>query len=409
MSRLFASPARTGKPAAHPTPARAEPRAPPMSSVAEAVAFHPFDRVSGGRLDSTTSAGFPPLTVTTPDDPSEREADRIADAVMSGGAAAQVSAIPLTPRLQRQVEKDQPTALDRDPEATTEAEDDEDENGREPTEEDAPAGLESEPPGADSGTTRSSQPGSTAKPKFRRKRHHGGPFSGIGTNVFGGKRGKILRTWGWSWGKIKTKGTPATETSRSITLTSLDSDQISITGDSLSPLGGAFYAGESIAGLIEVPGFERRAAVSAPPPVPGRALNETISAVTSTQVVTATLQYRFGDVSDPVPGPRAQAVVEAFVGGTWIRVFTTNLVSTGGTWQTATLPGLMPETTYRVRIWAEYWDLNSQPGPQWYDPRTTVDYSFQIQEVSTTQATITRKRPGKRVIVKDKKRLRLRL
>lgn len=247
--------------------------------------------------------------------------------------------------------------------------------------------------------------------KFRRKPHRTKSFSGR-TGIFGGKRGKHLRNWGWSWGNVKTQRDPSTKHTREQVLTSADSAKAK-TGDSEITAHGALgYYGEKIAGQVEVSNFEGSCGVSVITPTPTLAFNETSSLISSRTVTTGTLTYRFGDSSDPSSGPRGRILVERQdpTTGSWVTIHDTRWITTQGEWKTDSLNGkLSPNANYRVRVFAEYWKNTLSPGYQWGDGRTQVDYSLEIQQNTTARFAITKTKVGKSKVTKEAHKLRIRL
>lgn len=245
---------------------------------------------------------------------------------------------------------------------------------------------------------------------WRKKPHRSKKFEGR-TWIFGGKRGKYLKNWIWTWGRGKTQQGPATTTTRTASLTAQAIEAIPITGDSnITAHGAAFYAGQPIAGTTPLDGFTQQVAVSVTPPAPSLGANETATLLAGATQMTAALTYRVGDTDDP-GRPRAQFIVDVLGPGmSWTPIFTTAWTNTNGQWQTVPLPAgiLVPNANYRVRVIVEWWNLNGLTGYQWGDGRAQVDYSLGITQIEQRTFAITKTTAGKKTQVKKPKSFRLR-
>jgi hypothetical protein len=222
--------------------------------------------------------------------------------------------------------------------------------------------------------------------------------------LFGGRLGRYRRILCWSWGKIVIKPLPPSYREREVELKGNDASGIPLMGDSLtSRHGHAFYKGQPIAGITEVRQFERSAYISAPVPEPTLAPNETSSIISIKDVVKGTLTYRIGERNDTQSSPKAQIKVERFNPdtGEYDLIHNTGLITTKDAEKEVILDSkLSPDSEYRVRVFAEYWDLTPEPGYQGQDGRTLIDYSFKIQQQTTEKIAITRTLSGKSKTVK---------
>lgn len=249
--------------------------------------------------------------------------------------------------------------------------------------------------------------------KFRRRRQRGGPFSGRLTGVFGGKRGKILKNWTWTWGRPRTKSGKSFATSKTVERKRANTAEIAQTGDTQITLhGAAFYKGEPIAGTIEIENFERSTYLDLIVPTPQLTPKQTCSLISSESTVVGTIQYRLGDALDTASGPKGRLIVEQQdkTTGVWSQVHDTGWLATNYAWVNETLPStLVPNTNYRVRVFTEYWDIVSRPGYQWADGRTQVDYSLTIAGNASAQFLVETTKVGAPEILKKSKSLRLRL
>lgn len=284
----------------------------------------------------------------------------------------------------------------------------EDEDEDEEREHDEPEGK------ALSGKRRTKGPGDTPKPgKAVRRRHNQRSrfFAGLLTNIFGGMRGKYFKNWVWSWGKVKTERGPSSQKTREQVLRASDADSVR-EGDSLiTAHGAAFYQGEPIAGTVPLPNFEGQASVAVATPTVTLAPNEVASAPAVTKTVTGTLEYSFGDAGDPASGPQAQIIVERFDGvAGWTVIHDTKWLTTRGKTKVDVLDAkLTTDAVYRVRVFAQYWNLTGSGEYQWGDGRTQVDYVLKIQEQVTAKVIITKTKAGKSRVTKGAHKIRLKL
>jgi hypothetical protein len=245
----------------------------------------------------------------------------------------------------------------------------------------------------------------------RRKVQRSRSFSGRGTGVFGGMRGKYLRHWSWLFGAPKTKREPSTKTTREVELRASGTATIPLTGDSNITMHGAlFYNGEPIAGQVDLSNFESDVGLFVDEPNPSLAFNESSSTISVERIATGSLTYRIGDASDPTPGPRARLVVKRNVLGAWVDVYDTGLVTTRGAMQTVNLDDVVvPDAEYRVCVEADYWKRVSGKEYKWGDGRTQVDYALDLNEEVVKRVQVTKTVAGKSVVTKKARRFTLRL
>lgn len=339
-------------------------------------------------------------------DAGEREATAAAAGVAANQAVA-VHAAWSRPAVQRQTEEEE----DALPDVDLEPEEEVDGDGAE-AEEDVSAEEEEESTPGTTAHDEGTGDGKKPKPLKRRRRpHRTSNFWGRGTRIFGGKRAKYVRHWRWTWGSAKTEREPSTVTTREQELAAQSTAQIPVTGDSkITAHGAAFYKGEPVAGTTEVESFEREISIGTGTPKPALSASEKSTLTSVNRTVTGTLQFRFGDESDPATGPRARIIVERQVALAWVPVYATGWLNTQNAWQTVTLDDLLsPDSTYRVRVEAEYWELGLTPGHQWADGRTQVDYLLQLQQQVTAAYEITRTKSGKTKVIKKAGGFSLRL
>jgi hypothetical protein len=334
----------------------------------------------------------------------------------------------INPGVQRQAESDEESepypeqemdsaSVDDDSESKMPGSDDADFDDELEDESEEHADVSQEPGDSDVKTEEVAEPAEgprkkKKKPlKFRRKPHRTKSFSGR-TGIFRGKRGKYRRNWQWTWGNVETQRDPPTKKTREQTLTASDSAEAEAGDSKITAHGALFYKNEAIAGIVELSNYEEEAEVSVTPPTPSLAFNETGAQISSSTSVTGTLQYKFGEESDPPRGPRGRILVERLdpLTGSWITVHDTAMITTKGQWRTDRLDSkLSPDAKYRVRVFTQYWENTFSPGYQWGDGRTQVDYSFKIQQSVTTKVAITKTRVGKSKITKKARSFRLRL
>ncbi len=104
MSHAFASSTKSDE-ASHRRPSTAHaapPKLEPVGTLSPGMVLQRCACGGGCPACQAKAAGLPPLTINAPDDAYEREADRVADAVMAGGAAAPtMAALPAISQLQR--------------------------------------------------------------------------------------------------------------------------------------------------------------------------------------------------------------------------------------------------------------------------------------------------------------------
>jgi hypothetical protein len=353
-------------------------------------------------------------------DPYERQADAVADALACGestGVSLQRYGRPPTLGLSQQhvgkvstVQrtpsngKDKPTTNPTDPkliEPTEIVEEDPVEEAERAADETAESGGEGD----------STQP-PRKKAAWRKRGQHSRLFSGALTDLFGGKHGKHLKHWIWSWGRVKFGKPVLSEEERNQELHSEHHELASANDSSVNAHDASPYKGK-INGTVEIPFLKAYTkAFDLPVPTPKLKPREKITDVSIDKTVTGSLSFSIGDPGDLAWGPRApraRIVVEMQDGAIFVPIYDTTLITTGKVWTTVSLTDLRPDSIYRVRVYTDYWKHTVEPGYQFGDDRTQVEYQLNINQYETATFTIVKKTWSKARILKPARHFRLRL